>query len=79
MRVDVWRCAVFGVDLTAVLWVGFGVRGIHKHGLCASRVWGLAKNSTGIDRKSDSLSITVELFHLRIFSLGELLPANFYM
>jgi hypothetical protein len=38
----------------------------------------IEKNSTGIDWKFDSLSITVEFFDLRIFlQLGELLPANF--
>jgi hypothetical protein len=35
------------------------------------------KNSTVIDREFDSVSITVEFFGLRIFSLGTLLPANF--
>jgi hypothetical protein len=35
------------------------------------------KNSTVIDREFDSLSITVEFFDLRIFSLGAFLPANY--
>jgi hypothetical protein len=35
------------------------------------------KNSTVIDREFDPVSITVEFFGLRIFSLGALLPANF--
>ena len=37
-----------------------------------------ATDAAGIDRKFDSLSITVEFFDLRIFSSGELLPANLY-
>jgi hypothetical protein len=36
----------------------------------------IKKNSTVIDREFDSLSITVEFFDLRIFSLGALLRAN---
>jgi hypothetical protein len=35
------------------------------------------KNSTVSDREFDSLSLTVEFFDLRIFSLGALLPAKF--
>jgi hypothetical protein len=35
------------------------------------------KNSTVIDREFDPVSITVEFFGLRIFSLGALLPENF--
>jgi hypothetical protein len=34
-------------------------------------------NSTVIYREFDPVSITVEFFGLRIFSLGALLPANF--
>ena len=37
----------------------------------------IKKNSTVIDREFDSLSITVEFFGLRRFSLGALLQANF--
>ena len=35
-----------------------------------------SKNSTVIDREFDSLSITIEFFDVRIFSLGEVLSAN---
>jgi hypothetical protein len=35
------------------------------------------KNSRVIDREFDLVSITVEFFGLRIFSLGALLPSNF--
>jgi hypothetical protein len=35
------------------------------------------KNSTVSDWEFDSLSLTVEFFDLRIFSLGEVLWANF--
>jgi hypothetical protein len=35
------------------------------------------KNSTVRDKEFDSLSLTVEFFDLRIFSLGEVLLANF--
>jgi hypothetical protein len=34
------------------------------------------KNSTVSDREFDSLSLTIEFFDLRIFSLGALLRAN---
>jgi hypothetical protein len=36
------------------------------------------KNSTVFDGEFDSQSNTVEFFCLRIFSLGALLPVNFY-
>jgi hypothetical protein len=36
----------------------------------------IKKNTTVIDMEFQSISITVEFFGLRIFSLGELLPAN---
>jgi hypothetical protein len=36
----------------------------------------IEKKSTVSDREFDSLSDTVEFFDLRIFSSGELLPAN---
>jgi hypothetical protein len=36
------------------------------------------KNSTVGDREFDSLLLTVEFFDLRIFSLGEVLWANFF-
>ena len=37
----------------------------------------IEKNSTVSDRECDSLSLTVEFFDLRNFSLGALLYANF--
>jgi hypothetical protein len=37
----------------------------------------IKKNSTVIDMELDPVSITVEFFSLRIFSLCALLPANF--
>ena len=36
----------------------------------------IKKNSTVIDRESDPVSITVEFFGLRIFTLGALLREN---
>jgi hypothetical protein len=58
--VDGWVC-LRGVGNICVV---FRKNNDHKKG---TGVPSALENSTGIDRKFDSLSITVEFFHLRIF------------